>query len=103
MLWLYAGAAGLGLLLGLRFRVGAVIAASAVLVMASAILGPLLAEWSVWMVLSAVFGGPLALQCGYFAGLLLMCALSRASSADARERLVGGYRALTRSSRALKP
>lgn len=103
MLWLYAGAVGFGLLLGLRFRVGAVIAASAVLVMGSAILGPLLAGWSVWMVLSAAFGGAFALQCGYFAGLLLMCALSRVGASDARERLAGGYRTLTRASRALKP
>jgi hypothetical protein len=55
------------------------------------------------MVLSAAFGGAFALQCGYFAGLLLMCALSRAGASDARERLVGGYRTLMRASRALKP
>ena len=95
MLWLYVAAGGLGLLLGLCFRVPAVVAASAVLALASATVGPLLAGWSVWTVLAAALGGVFALQCGYFAGLLLMCAWSRAGSwSDMRERLVYNYRAL---------
>jgi|GEM_PF-4980770 len=100
MLWFYVGAAGLGLLLGLVFRAGAVIAASAVLAAASAVLGPLLAGWSIWLVLAAAFGGTFALQAGYFSGLLLTCTLSRTDWADVRERLLGGYRSfVARASR----
>jgi hypothetical protein len=102
MLWLYVAAAGFGLLLGFSFRVAAVVAASVVMAVASVVLGPLLAGWSVSMVLSAVFGGTFALQCGYFAGLLAMCAWSRVDWLDLRERLVGNYRALlARATRAL--
>jgi hypothetical protein len=80
MLWLLVGAAGLGVLLGLRFRVAAVAAASFVLVLLSVTVGQLLAGWSFWTVLSAAFGGPFALQCGYVAGLLLFYAWSRVTS-----------------------
>jgi hypothetical protein len=102
MLWLLIGALGFGLLLGLFFRVAAVIAASVVLAAASLTMGPLLAEWSIWSVLSAVFGGAFALQCGYVTGLLLIFAWSRMDWSDTRERLLDSYRAmLARASRAL--
>ncbi|HXF52616.1 MAG TPA: hypothetical protein VNK52_00695 [Hyphomicrobiaceae bacterium] len=100
MLWFYVGAAALGLLLGLVFRAGAVIAASVVLAAASVVLGPLLAGTSIWLALAVAFGGTFALQMGYFTGLLLICALSRVEWADARERLLGGYRSfVARASR----
>jgi hypothetical protein len=104
MLWLLFGAIGFGLLLGLFFRVAAVIAASIVLATASVTMGPLLAGWSIWLVLFAVFGGTIALQCGYFAGLLLIFAWSRVDRSDARARLMDSYRAmLARASRAWMP
>jgi hypothetical protein len=94
MFWLYVAAAGFGLLLGFYFRVATVAAASVVMAVASVALGPLLAGWSISTVLSAVFGGTFALQCGYFAGLLATCAWSRVDWPDLRERLVGNYRSL---------
>ncbi len=63
-------AGGLGFLLGLRYRVPAVVPASAV----AAALGPVVAYlagagW--WFVLAASAGAVVALQFGYLAGLLL--------------------------------
>lgn len=94
MLWLYVAAGGIGLLFGLCFRVPAIVAASAALAMAGLIIGSV-AGWSAWTMLAAVFGGTFALQVGYLAGLLLMCAWSRIGSwSDMRERLIYNYRAL---------
>lgn len=77
MLWVYAAAGGFGLLLGLRYRVAAVGAASVMLVMAS-IVAATLAGWSLWMTFAMVFGGTFALQCGYLLGLMVMCAATQA-------------------------
>ena len=76
MLWAYASASGLGLLLGLRYRAPAVIAGSVVLTLLGA---PVcrLAGWSTWTAVAAAFSSVLALQCGYLAGLLLTCVASR--------------------------
>jgi len=96
MLWWYVSAAGLGLMFGLRFRVPAVIAASAVLVVTGVAAGPLLG-WSLGSALVAAFGAAFVLQCGYFAGLLLMCAFTRIGSwSDIGERLIYSYRARAR-------
>lgn len=79
MLEEYAAAAGLGLLLGLRYRVAAVVAMSAALVVAVTAIGPF-AGRSLWAALAAAFVAAFALQLGYLGGLLLMCAASRARS-----------------------
>jgi hypothetical protein len=63
-------AGGLGFLLGLRYRVPAVVPASAV----AAVLGPVvayLAGAEPWAIFIASVGAVVALQCGYLAGLLL--------------------------------
>jgi hypothetical protein len=96
MLWLYITAGGVGLILGLRFRVPAVVAASAVLLVGAITVG-LVAGWSIWTTLAAAFGGAFILQCSYFAGLLLMCAFSRIGSwSDIGGKLIYTYRARAR-------
>jgi len=63
-------AGGLGFLLGLRYRVTAVVPASA----AAAVLAPCIAYLGgaeLWAVLLAAFGAVVALQLGYLGGLLL--------------------------------
>jgi hypothetical protein len=63
-------AGGLGFLLGLRYRVPAVVPASAVAV----VMGPVVAYVAgaeLWLVLIASVGAVVALQCGYLGGLLL--------------------------------
>lgn len=77
MLWAYAAAGGLGLLLGLRYRVPAVVLASAAVALASVFVAPF-AGWSLWATVVTAFVGVLALQCGYVAGLGLACAAARA-------------------------
>jgi hypothetical protein len=70
-------AAGLGFLLALRFRVPALVAASAVAI----VLGPVIAHLTgapSWAVLSAPLVVLVALQCGYLGGLLLTYTLTRA-------------------------
>lgn len=101
MLWFFIMAAGAGLLLGLVFRVAAVIAASVALALSSAILGPALAGWGVWQTIGAAFGGVLALQGGYTAGLLLMMLVISLMGqwSEVRDRLVESYRALSRAAR----
>jgi hypothetical protein len=63
-------AGGLGFLLGLRYRVPAVVPASAV----TAVMGPVVAylagaEW--WLILTTSIAAVVVLQIGYLAGLLL--------------------------------
>jgi hypothetical protein len=63
-------AGGLGFLLGLRYRVPAVVPVSAVM----AVMGSVVAYLSgagPWLVVLAAVGAVTALQCGYLAGLLL--------------------------------
>jgi hypothetical protein len=74
-------AGGLGFLLGLRFRVPAVVPASAV----AAVMGPLvahLASAGVWAVVGASVGAVVALQCGYLGGLLLSFLTARRAKPD---------------------
>jgi hypothetical protein len=81
-------AAGVGFLLALRFRVPALVVASAV----ALVLGPVIAHLSgasFWAVVSAPVTTLVALQCGYLGGLLLTYGVSRAKPAteeDAAER-----------------
>lgn len=77
MFWAYAAAGGLGLLLGLRYRVPAVLAASAAFALLSIAIAPF-AGWSPWATLAVALGGAFTLQCGYLAGLMMMCAAARA-------------------------
>ena len=77
MLEALALAGGLGFLLGLRYRVPAVVPASA----AAALMGPAVAYVSgseLWVVLVASAGAVVALQCGYLGGLLLTFSATRA-------------------------
>jgi hypothetical protein len=70
-------AAGAGFLLGLRYRVPALVVASA----AAVIAGPAIAHFTsapTWMVLISPLTTLLALQCGYLGGLLLTYGVSRA-------------------------
>jgi len=72
MLWGYGAAGGLGLLLGLRYRVSAVVAASPAVALVSIALAAF-AGWSRWIALSVAIGGVFILQCGYLVGLGLTC------------------------------
>ncbi len=91
MLWAYAVAGGLGLVLGLRYRVPAVLVASAAYTLASITVAPF-AGWSLWATLAVVFGGAFALQCGYLVGLGLVCVATRARHWPRRiRRHVVGY------------
>jgi hypothetical protein len=70
-------AGGLGFLLGLRYRVPAVVPASAL----AAVMGPAVAYVTgaeLWVVLIASVGAVVALQCGYLGGLLLTFSATRA-------------------------
>jgi hypothetical protein len=77
MVWAYAAAAALGVLLGLRFKAGALIAASVALIFIGTAAGPF-AGWSVVSAFGSAFLAAFALQCGYLGGLLFMCAAVRA-------------------------
>jgi hypothetical protein len=80
------GAGGLGLLLGLRYRVPALLVASAV-VAAAATAAACLTESAPWAVLILPFGAVAALQCGYLCGVALAFAAhgrARARAPDAK-------------------
>src|SRR5262245_44465411 len=77
VLEVFAACAGLGLLLSLRYRVPALIAATALLVPAGSAIG-LLTGWPLWIAVLAAGSAAAALQCGYLAGLLAACGASRA-------------------------
>jgi hypothetical protein len=78
VLWAIAAAGSVGLLLGLRFRMPAVLAASALILAGGSAAVPF-AGAPLWTVLGTTFGTVCALQGGYLVGLLLWCALSRSS------------------------
>jgi hypothetical protein len=78
MLWAFAAAASIGLVLGLRFRAPSVIVASAIVVAGGVAVAPL-TGLPFWTALAAILGGLCALQGGYIVGLMLWCALSRTS------------------------
>jgi hypothetical protein len=63
-------AAGIGFLLGLRYRVPAAVAASAAAVVAGALVAYLKGA-SLWAILLLPVGAVVALQCGYLGGLLV--------------------------------
>jgi len=77
VLWTFATCGVVGLLLGLRFRAPSVIAASAIIVVGSAAVAPLIGL-PFWPALALPLGGLCALQSGYIVGLMLWCAASRA-------------------------
>jgi hypothetical protein len=70
MLEALALAGGLGFLLGLRYRVTAVVPASAAAAMVTSGIG-YLGGSELWVVLLAAFGSVVILQLGYLGGLLL--------------------------------
>jgi hypothetical protein len=70
MLEALALAGGLGFLLGLRYRVTAVVPASAAAAMLTSGIG-YLGGSELWVVLLAAFGSVVILQLGYLGGLLL--------------------------------
>lgn len=76
MIWLLAGAGAVGLLLGLRFRVPSVVAASA-LISAGALVAVPVIGLPLWTALWVGFGALCALQGGFVVGLLLWCAATR--------------------------
>jgi hypothetical protein len=70
MVWALALVSGMGLLLGLRLRVPAVLAASGILVVSCFVVMPF-AHWSLLPAAAFIFGLLTALQCGYLVGLML--------------------------------
>jgi hypothetical protein len=71
MLWMFAMAGGLGVLLGgLWLRPPSVLVASVSLVLLGIVLMPL-AQWSLLTAVTFLFALLGALQCGYLAGLML--------------------------------
>jgi hypothetical protein len=70
MLEALALAGGLGFLLGLRYRVTAVVPASAVAALLTSSIG-YLGGFELWVIGLAAFGSVVALQLGYLGGLLL--------------------------------
>ena len=95
MLWAFAAAGGTGLLLGLWFRVPALIAASGLTAVACFSLAPFA---DLGLMLSFVFTIALlgVLQAGYLAGLLLFCAWSRARLSPADLPTFGNAEPLSR-------
>jgi hypothetical protein len=80
MLWLIVSAASTGILLGLWLRVPSVLAASLLVAVASAVLVPLLTEWSLLTGMAFVFVLLGALQFGYLAGALIAVGHKRTRS-----------------------
>ena len=73
MLWAVITVGGMGLLLGLRLRAPAVIAASGATVIAWIALTPL-TQWSLLTAVLLSVGSLTALQIGYLVGVTLACA-----------------------------
>jgi len=82
MLWTFAAAGLIGLVLGLRFRAPAVIAASGIVVVGGVAVAPL-SGLPFWTALAALLGTLCALQSGYIVGLMLWSVVSRARRAPA--------------------
>jgi hypothetical protein len=74
VIWLLAGAGAVGLLLGLRFRIPSILAASTVILAGGLVAVPVT---GLWTALAGAFGALCALQGGYVMGLLLWCAAAR--------------------------
>jgi hypothetical protein len=76
MLAAYAFVAGLGLLVGLRYKLPAAAAGSVTAVLVGTV-AFLAAGWPIGWAFLAGFGASMAFQSGYFIGLGLNCAASR--------------------------
>jgi hypothetical protein len=70
-------AAGLGFLIGLRYRAPMLVVASAVAVVVAPAIA-LFSKAGPWMIVLAPLAALVALQCGYLAGLLLSYCVGRA-------------------------
>jgi hydrogenase/urease accessory protein HupE len=77
MLWAFTAAGTVGLLLGLRFRMPSVLAASVIILVGAMVAAPV-AGLPLWTALAAAFGALFALQSGYLVGLALWSASSHA-------------------------
>jgi hypothetical protein len=75
---------GFGLLLGLRYRVPSLLAASAVTVVVILVVAPLTGS-TFFSALACAFGNLIMLQVGNLIGLLLSCALNYRSLPSAAE------------------
>jgi hypothetical protein len=90
VLWAIVAAGTLGLLFGFRFRVYAVFAISIVIVVAGIAAAPV-GSGSALEYAITIVGMLVALQCGYVAGLLLLCGWSRLRlAARAKAPLLAG-------------
>lgn len=76
MHWAFILAATVGLLLGFRFKVYAIAAGSATILLGGTVFN-LTGGWSFGWAFLAAFGSMFAFQCGYFLGLSLMCLAQR--------------------------
>ena len=76
MLWALAAAGGTGLLLGLWFRVAAIVAASGITAATSLLFG-VFTDQGLMPTLVITFAFLFILQVGYLAGVMLSCAWSR--------------------------
>jgi len=77
VLWAFTIAGMIGLVLGLRYRMPAIVAASGLVLVGGIAVAPL-TGLPLWTALAAPFGALCALQSGYIAGLMLSCAMSSA-------------------------
>src|SRR6516164_5678389 len=91
MLWLLVTASAFGILLGLWLRVSALLGASVVLVVATAVLMTL-GQWSLLQAIGLIYLLLITLQLGYLVGLLLSGARTRlaAGQSPLRSLLVEG-------------
>lgn len=79
MVWAAAIAGGTGLLLGIRLRTPAAIAASGAVFVGCLALAPFM-QWSLLAAVLLGFGSLTALQTGYLAGVILISALRRSET-----------------------
>lgn len=83
MLGALVATGGLGLLLGLRYRIPAALAASVVVAVVVGMVA-LVTGASAWAVLAGAAGAAIALQLGYLCGLLLAFATASRASRSRR-------------------
>ena len=83
MLWAIIAVTGLGMLLGVRFRVNALIAASLALAVLSCAV-TLNGQQPLLTTLALTYAFVAALQVGYLVGLALACAWSRFATTSSR-------------------
>ncbi len=95
MLWTFAAAGGMGLVLGLWSRVPALIAASCLTAATCLSLAPFM-DMGLLSALVFTFASLGVLQVGYLAGLILFCAWSRARLSPADLPMLGNGEPLGR-------